>query len=58
MLTNHDELSGWIDTSPEIVEHLNRRTRCFCDEYYVVNRKFSDPAWLDEARLWEPYESS
>jgi hypothetical protein len=41
-------------TDDELVDDLNRRTRFYCDEYFIVRRNATKPIWFDLGQSAEP----
>ena len=41
-------------TDGELVDELNRRTRFYCDEYFIAQRNATKPIWFDLGQSAEP----
>jgi hypothetical protein len=55
LLSRHDFQAQYLDVNDRIVNELNRRTRFDADEYFIVNRKKTNPYWFDPGN--EPDDS-
>lgn len=55
LMLNRQGVSGYIEVDRKTVTELNRRTRGFASDYFVVHRNHVEPIWLDEGK--EPDDS-
>lgn len=46
-LFTRKELIGYVPAPASIVDDLNRRTRAYADEYFIVNKNEVRPIWFD-----------
>lgn len=52
---NRRGIEGYIDVSATRVNELNRRTRFYSDEYFIVNQNKKETIWFDQGK--EPDDS-
>ena len=50
LVLSWSDLSGYCDVPIGVVDDLNRRTRFYADEYFIVNRERTKPIWFDDGR--------
>jgi hypothetical protein len=49
-LISWSKLDSYIDVTDRIVDDLNRRTRCYADEHFIVKRNFTKEIWFDPGK--------
>lgn len=49
-LTWSTKINTYIDVPDRVVDELNRRTRFFAEQYFVVRRQITKPIWFDPGK--------